>query len=103
LNDNDRNLKKGLITGISGILKCSAFSGLSNVQSKRFLDNHEFVNYYGFTKDEVEKLLTDFNLTKYQMMVKDWYDGYVVNGGNLCIYNPWSIVIFIKTQTFENY
>jgi len=103
LKDNDRNLKKGLITGISGIVKCSAFSGLNNVQSKRFLDNHVFVNYYGFTKDEVEKLLTDFNLTIYQTMVKDWYDGYVVNGGNLCIYNPWSIVIFIKTKIFDNY
>ena len=99
---NDDHLEKGLMTGISGMVRASASSGLNNVATYKFLDNHIFSKYYGFTGDEVSKLLDKFSVQNKQE-VKIWYNGYLVEGGGLDIYNPWSIVKHIKNNKLDNY
>jgi hypothetical protein len=50
-------LEKGVLTGILRIAKASLFSGLNNVAEYTLLDKR-FSEYYGFTQDEVDDLLT---------------------------------------------
>ncbi|CAF1073049.1 unnamed protein product [Brachionus calyciflorus] len=100
--DNDDNLEKGLMTGISGMVRASASSGLNNVSTYKFLENHIFSKYYGFTGDEVSMLLNKFDVQNKQD-IKNWYNGYLVEGGGLEIYNPWSILKHIKNNKLENY
>ena len=45
-------------------------------------------------EDEVEKALEDFGLEYELKDVQKWYNGYLF--GNRKVYNPWSIVNFLK-------
>lgn len=35
--------------------------------------------------------------------IKNWYNGYLSEDGKLGIYNPWSIIISIKSNKIANY
>lgn len=87
------SLKKGLITGILRVAKANIFSGLNNLVEDCLLDK-EFAQYYGFTEEEVENLLTRACLDNKLGEVKKWYNGYHM-GGEI-IYNPWSIMQCIR-------
>lgn len=43
---------------------------------------------------EVKKICEDYNLSCKYDLIKEWYDGYIF--GNVNVYNPWSVVRFIK-------
>ncbi|MEM6700623.1 MAG: AAA family ATPase, partial [Bacteroidota bacterium] len=93
LKDNDC-IKKGLITGIMRIAKESLFSGLNNA-GVYTLTSMAFSDKFGFTEEEVKKILGYFELESHFDNVKKWYDGYRF-GNTTQIYNPWSIVNFIS-------
>jgi hypothetical protein len=95
-------LEMGLMTGISEMIRCSAHSGLNNIKTFKFLCDHKYSKYYGFTEDEVLTLLDDFDV-KYRAKVKRWYNGYFVEKSCLRIYNPWSIILFIESDNIQNY
>ncbi len=82
-------LEKGVITGILRIAKANLFSDLNNVSEYTLLDK-KFAKFYGFTKGEVEDLLTKVPTKTDPEKIKDWYNGYTF-GGEI-IYNPWSIM-----------
>ena len=88
-------LYKAVLTGILRVAKESLFSGLSNVEIYSFLDK-EYSQYFGFTQEEVNDLLGRAQLNAKSDQVKAWYNGY--NAGGITIYNPWSIIHFIKKQ-----
>lgn len=88
LKDNDY-LEKGLITGILRIAKANIFSDLNNVAEYTLLDD-EFSKFYGFTQEEVNRLLEQLNLESAGKDIKEWYNGYTFGGE--VIYNPWSIM-----------
>ena len=48
-NTNVEYAEYGLITGISYVAG-GGFSNMNNVQVYKFLDNHQFVSFYGFLK-----------------------------------------------------
>ncbi|MDD6710753.1 MAG: AAA family ATPase [Sharpea porci] len=92
LKTNDA-LEKGIMTGCLRISKESIFTGLNNFSSYSILDN--IANeYFGFTTEEVEQLLSDYQLSQSMNEVREWYDGY--RFGNLEIYNPWSTLSYVK-------
>jgi len=91
----NEHLQKGILTGILRISKESMFSDLNNVEVYSVL-NKNYNRYFGFTQDEVDDLLKYFGLTNLQQEVKNWYNGYYF--GNLEIYNPWSILSFLKNN-----
>ena len=99
LKSNDY-LDKAILTGIFKLAKANIFSGLNNVISHSMGDI-EFAQYYGFTQEEVEKLLEVYNVdSEMATLIKDWYNGY--NSGELQIYNPWSVVnVLNKYQTYS--
>jgi hypothetical protein len=88
-------LNRAILTGILRVSKESLFSGLSNVKVYSVLDQN-YCNYFGFTEEEVNKLLTKAKLPHNATQTKEWYNGY--NFGDTTIYNPWSIINFIKDQ-----
>ena len=49
---------------------------------------------FGFTDDEVMKLLSDYDRSERYPDVKEWYDGY--HFGNADIYCPWDVIKFAK-------
>ncbi|KPA19695.1 hypothetical protein MHK_000085, partial [Candidatus Magnetomorum sp. HK-1] len=55
----------------------------------------------GFTQDDVDKILEDYNLSDKREEVKEWYDGYMF--GNVEIYNPWSILMYVNSRGKEGF
>ena len=85
--------KRAILTGILRISKESLFSGLNNAKTYSLLDQN-YCNYFGFTEAETNDLLVTANLANTISQTKQWYNGY--NFGGNTIYNPWSIINFIK-------
>ncbi len=92
---DENNLQRAILTGILRISKESLFSGLSNVEIYSILDEN-YAQYFGFTEIEVQELLAKANMSKNLEQAKEWYNGYVF--GKTIIYNPWSIIKFIKNK-----
>ena len=90
--DNDA-LYKGVITGILRIAKESIFSDLNNPGIFTLLKS-SFSDKFGFTKEEVKKLLDYYDLEQDYPQVETWYNGYQF-GNKKEIYNPWSIANYI--------
>lgn len=92
LKDNSC-LAYGFLTGILRVAKESIFSGLNNLKINSILDK-SYSQYFGFTKEEVKKMLNYYGVTKKYKEVCDWYDGYLF--GNTEIFNPWSVINYIS-------
>lgn len=97
LKDNE-NLEKALITGILRVAKESIFSGLNNFKVYTLL-NEEYSKFFGFTEEEISKLLEDFNCNEEIDNFKVWYNGYIF--GAETIYNPWSTLYYLSEKNKE--
>ena len=99
LKTNDY-LEKGILTGCLRIARESIFTGLNNFSVYSVLDETAS-NCFGFTQDEVNDLLSTYQLSAYSDLVKSWYNGYLF--GNTEIYNPWSVLKYVnKLLTSED-
>ena len=92
---DENNLQRAILTGILRVSKESLFSGLSNVETYSILDSN-YAEYFGFTEIEVNELLTKAKMLENLGQAKEWYNGYIFGGTT--IYNPWSIIKFIKSE-----
>ena len=99
LKTNDY-LQTGVLTGILKVVKEGIFSGLNNIEVYTVLDEH-YSSFFGFTEKEVEKTVKEYGLADEIAKVKKWYDGYKF--GNSEIYNPWSILKYLKRGKTESY
>ena len=99
LKDNEY-LEMGVMTGILRVAKENIFSGLNNLEVHTILDD-EFTEYFGIIENEVEKSLEDFGLEYELKDVQKWYNGYLF--GNRQVYNPWSIINFLKNGKLKPY
>ena len=99
LKDNEY-LEMSVITGILRVAKENIFSGLNNLEVHTILDS-EFTEYFGIMEDEVEEALKDFNLEYELEDVQKWYNGYLF--GDTKVYNPWSIINFLKKGKLRPY
>ncbi len=98
LKDMDQYLEKGIVTGIMRITRESIFSGLNNLGVYTLLAE-DFCDYFGFTEAEVKTMLEDFGVMDMFEQVQFWYNGY--RFGNKVIYNPWSIINFLRSKEKE--
>ena len=99
LKDNNY-LEMGIMTGILRVAKENIFSGLNNLEVHTILDN-EFTEYFGITEEEVNQAVKDFGLEYELEDVQKWYNGYLF--GDRKVYNPWSIVNFLKRKKLKPY
>ena len=99
LKTND-SLKYGILTGITRIIKEGIFSGLNNLYVNTVL-SQDYAEYFGLLENEVTEMLDYFEI-KYKMKeVRNWYNGYCF--GDKQIYNPWSIVNYLKEKEIKAY
>ena len=99
LKTND-SLKYGILTGITRIIKEGIFSGLNNLYVNTILSKN-YSEYFGLLEDEVIEMLDYFQMKYKTKEVKDWYNGY--RFGDKEIYNPWSIINYIKEKELKAY
>ena len=95
LKTND-SLEFGVLTGCLRISKESIFTGL-NVYS---VTDNSFLQYFGFTEQEVKQLADYYGLSDCFETIKSWHDGYLF--GRTEIYNPWSVLNYIKDAVADN-
>ncbi len=94
-------LERALMTGITRVSRESVFSDLNNLvvittTSRAYADS------FGFTEEEVFTALKEYDLEDKSQEVKNWYDGFTF--GEVCdIYNPWSILNYLKTGRMSPY
>ncbi|RZI47709.1 AAA family ATPase, partial [Rickettsiales endosymbiont of Peranema trichophorum] len=94
LKDNSY-LTKAVVTGIARISQESLFSGLNNIEVYSLL-REDYGQYFGFTEEEVLKLLEATKQPISISEIKEWYNGYQI--GRHVLYNPWSIIKCLKNH-----
>lgn len=90
---DNSNLSYGFLTGILRIAQESIFSGLNNLTVNSIMDE-EYDEFFGFTEDEVNKMLAYYGASDKEEELRNWYDGYYF--GNKEIYNPWSVISYLS-------
>ncbi|MDY3257457.1 MAG: AAA family ATPase [Ruminococcus callidus] len=83
------SLDRAFLTGCLRVSKESIFTGFNNPKVYSITKN-KFSQYFGFTQDEMNGLLSYYSLEQYTDTIKEWYDGYLF--GRTEIYNPWSVL-----------
>lgn len=94
-------LDKAIMTGITRIGKESVFSDLNNLTVVTTTSDM-YAESFGFTEEEVFTALTEYEMSEQMPEVKKWYDGFVF-GEKRDIYNPWSILNYLKTGKLSAY
>ncbi len=82
-------LQFAVLTGCLRVSKESIFTGLNNFKVLSITDVR-FDEQFGFTEDEVEKMLKTYHLEDHLPEMKEWYDGY--HFGDVNIYCPWDVI-----------
>lgn len=85
-------LQFAILSGCLRVSKESIFTGINNFKVLSILDSR-FDEQFGFTDDEVKKLLLDYNLSSHYEDIKEWYDGY--RFGKAEVYCPWDVVNYV--------
>ena len=94
-------LERAIMTGITRVSKESIFSDLNNPAVITTTSNL-YTDSFGFTQEEVDQALAEYGLADHREMVKKWYNGFTF-GKRKGIYNPWSILNYLKTGEIATY
>ena len=94
-------LERAIMTGITRVSKESIFSDLNNLVVVTTTSN-QYETAFGFTEEEVFNSLDEQGLSGKKDIVKTWYDGFTF-GDKKDIYNPWSIINFLKFKSLKTY
>ena len=82
-------LQFAVLTGCLRVSKESIFTGLNNFKVLSITDVR-FDEQFGFTEEEVTKLLRFYDLESHIVETKEWYDGY--HFGDVDVYCPWDVI-----------
>ena len=94
-------LERALMTGITRVSRESVFSDLNNLVVIT-TTSQAYADCFGFTEKEVFDALNEYGLSEKKQEVNAWYDGFTF-GDVRDIYNPWSILNYLKTGRFSPY
>ena len=94
LKNTSEYLIFSVVTGCMRITKETLFSGLNNLDCYD-ISTSSYSDVFGFTQDEVDKLLADAGCEEKRETIKEWYDGYHF-GKRQDIYCPWSIMKYLR-------
>ena len=82
-------LEFAVLTGCLRVSKESIFTGLNNLKVFSITENR-FSSSFGFTEEEVRKMMEYYGLGAYLDITREWYDGY--HFGNTNVYCPWDVI-----------
>ena len=85
-------LQFAVITGCLRISKESIFTGLNHLNIISVLDR-KYSEHFGFTEQEVTRLMSYYEVESRFSTMKEWYDGYLF--GDTEVYNPWSVIKYL--------
>lgn len=94
-------LERAVMTGITRVSKESIFSDLNNLEVVT-TSSDLYATAFGFTEEEVFAALDEYGYGNQKDDVKYWYDGFIF-GQHKDIYNPWSILNFLKKGELNTY
>ena len=94
-------LARAIMTGITRVSKESIFSDLNNLTVVTTTSDL-YAESFGFTQQEVWDALEEYGLSAKKDEVRRWYDGFTF-GNKTDIYNPWSIINYLKFAKFSPY
>ena len=86
-------LQFAVLTGCLRVAKESIFTGLNNFDVNSIVDAR-YDEHFGFTNQEVLRLLSDYGLEEHAAEMKAWYDGY--RFGYADVYCPWDVINYAK-------
>lgn len=111
LKSLDAYLHSIFLTGVTKFSKTSIFSGLNNLND--ITVDEKAAALLGYTNEEIEKYLPEFiagvseklqsSVQETKAEMKRWYNGYRFSLLPTYVYNPFSILYFLKKQQFSNY
>lgn len=87
----NENLYFAVLTGCLRVAKESIFTGLNNFNVLS-ITNVQFDEYFGFTDQDVQQMLSYYGLSEHYEDVKRWYNGYQF--GKTAIYCPWDVISY---------
>ena len=88
-------ISKVVLTGCLKVAKNSIFTGVNNLYVNTVADQEtEYTGIIGFTKDETQKILKDYELDDFSQAVKNYYDGYKFYDKEM--FCPWDVINFIS-------
>ena len=88
-------ISKVVLTGCLKVAKNSIFTGVNNLYVNTVADQEtEYTGIIGFTKDETQKILKDYELDDFSQAVKNYYDGYKFYDKEM--FCPWDVISFIR-------
>ena len=93
-------LERALLTGITQISKESFFSDMNHLKVFS-LSSKEYECSFGFTEEEVFAAMDAQHLAN-KDEVKAWFNGFTI-GSRTDIYNPWSIINFLRDKELKPY
>ncbi|MCI9190226.1 MAG: AAA family ATPase, partial [Lachnospiraceae bacterium] len=92
LKDNEF-LEFAVVTGCLHIAKESIFTGTNNFASYSVLDE-DFSEYFGFSEEEVNNMLSAADRQDRADSIREWYNGYLF--GNNRLYCPWDVMNYMS-------
>ncbi len=94
-------LERAVMTGITRVSKESIFSDLNHLTVVTST-SEMYADCFGFTEEEVFTALDEYGMQNKCDDVKRWYDGFTF-GKCRDIYNPWSVINYLKTERLSTY
>ena len=91
LKDNSA-ISFAVVTGCLRIAKESIFTGTNNFVSDTITDSR-LSEYFGFTQEEVDQILENFDVKNLADQIRVWYDGY--HFGDFDVYCPWDVMNYL--------
>jgi hypothetical protein len=110
LKATDDHLRLIFLTGVSKFAGVSVFSALNNLDDITL--SKDFITICGITQEELENYFPEYLeatakelfKTRDELLdeVRKWYNGYSWDG-KATVYNPFSVLLFLKHQVFKSF
>ncbi len=97
LKDNPA-LGFAVVTGCLQIVKESIFTGTNNFVTDTISDGR-LDEYFGFTQEDVDRLLFDTELSGHEDEIREWYNGYLF--GKCSVYCPWDVMNHVRNLLLD--
>ena len=91
---SNSNLAYGVISGCMRVAKESIFTGMNNPGVVDVLTEDLPDEFWGFTENDVKRMLAYYGIDDKYQDIEQWYDGYIFGGRK--VFNPWSLLNAIR-------